>query len=66
MLACQTADSEEPVADHAALLLMLSYVEAECRRIGASDAARYAALAARLVAPGARVAGSVPFGSCVH
>lgn len=39
------------------LRLMLSYVEAECLRIGAADAAKHAALAAALV-PGleARVA----------
>jgi len=42
--------------DHAALRLMLSYVEAECLRIGATDAARHAALAAALLpAPAARV-----------
>ena len=38
--------------DHDALRLMLSYVEAECLRIGATDAARHAALAAALM-PGA-------------
>jgi hypothetical protein len=38
--------------DHAALLMMLAYVEAECRRLGAEDAATYAAMAAALV-PGA-------------
>lgn len=31
------------------LRLMLSYVEAECLRIGASDAAKHAAMAAALV-----------------
>jgi ABC-type transporter Mla MlaB component len=35
--------------DTAALRLMLDYVEAECRRIGALDAALHAALAAVLV-----------------
>lgn len=35
--------------DHDALRLMLSYVEAECLRIGATDAARHAALAAALM-----------------
>lgn len=41
------ADIETP--DHSALRLMLSYVEAECLRIGAKDAARHAALAASLM-----------------
>lgn len=35
--------------DHEALLLMLSYVEAECARLGAPEAARHAALAAALL-----------------
>jgi hypothetical protein len=35
--------------DYAALLLMLSYVEAECLRIGAADAARHAAMAAAMM-----------------
>jgi hypothetical protein len=41
--------------DRSALLLMLSYIEAECRRIGATAAAEYAALAAALVPPGHRM-----------
>jgi hypothetical protein len=36
-------------ADRCALLLMLAYVEAECRRLGAEAAAHHAALAASLV-----------------
>jgi len=40
------------------LRLMLSYVEAECLRIGASDAAKHAALAAALM-PGLEVQTSV-------
>jgi hypothetical protein len=39
--------------DQAALLLMLAYVEAECRRLGAEAAAAHAAMAAALV-PGQR------------
>jgi hypothetical protein len=35
--------------DRSALLLMLSYIEAECRRLGATAAAEHAALAASLV-----------------
>ncbi len=42
-------ESESETTDRQALLLMLSYVEAECRRLGAMDAARHAALAAGLL-----------------
>lgn len=35
--------------DRNAILLMLSYVEAECLRLGADAAARHAALAASLL-----------------
>jgi hypothetical protein len=35
--------------DRSALLMMLAYIEAECRRLGAEAAARHAALAAALV-----------------
>jgi hypothetical protein len=48
------ADPESDPIDHAALRLMLSYVEAECLRIGATDAARHAALAAALMPGSAR------------
>ncbi len=41
--------SELETTDYAALRLMLSYVEAECLRIGAADAARHAALAAAMM-----------------
>jgi len=40
------------------LRLMLSYVEAECLRIGASDAAKHAAMAAALM-PGLEVRAAV-------
>jgi hypothetical protein len=43
------AQTETETTDRQALLLMLSYVEAECRRLGAEDAARHAALAACLL-----------------
>ena len=43
------AEADTEKADYAALRLMLSYVEAECLRIGATDAARHAALAASLM-----------------
>ena len=42
-------EAEAEATDRDALLLMLSYVEAECRRLGALDAARHAALAASLL-----------------
>lgn len=45
----ERTEVERDGVDHAALRLMLSYVEAECLRIGATDAARHAALAAALV-----------------
>jgi hypothetical protein len=37
--------------DRLALVLMLAYVEAECRRLGADAAAQHAAMAAALVPP---------------
>ncbi len=39
-------------ADRTALLMMLQYVEAECRRLGADGAAMHAAMAAALVPDG--------------
>ncbi|HZF74840.1 MAG TPA: hypothetical protein VE033_03260 [Acetobacteraceae bacterium] len=38
--------------DRNAVLMMLAYVEAECRRLGAEAAAHHAALAAALVPEG--------------
>ena len=35
--------------DRSALVMMLAYVEAECRRLGAEAAAQHAAMAAALV-----------------
>jgi len=35
--------------DREALLMMLSYIEAECRRLGALDSARHTAMAAALL-----------------
>ena len=62
------AEVESETVDRNALLLMLSYVEAECRRIGATDAARHAALAASLVpSEGALDAAPIrPRNSCLH
>lgn len=54
------ANTEAKTTDRSALLLMLAYVEAECRRLGAEAAARHAAMAAALVPDGmAKVAGSL-------
>lgn len=57
-------DADQDGIDHAALRMMLRYIEAECRRIGANEAARHAAMAAALmsgtampIARGARGAG---------
>jgi hypothetical protein len=47
--AAAARDSEHDAVDQAALRMMLSYVEAECLRIGAMDAARHAAMAAALM-----------------
>jgi hypothetical protein len=44
-------DVDEDHTDKCALLMMLSYVAGECRRLGAPDAARHAMLAAGLLAP---------------
>jgi hypothetical protein len=52
-IAHQPTDVEAETTDHSALRLMLSYVEAECLRMGATDAARHAALAASLMAEAA-------------
>jgi hypothetical protein len=54
----EVVEAETDTTDHSALRLMLSYVEAECLRMGATDAARHAALAASLMpdAPKAVVA----------
>ncbi|HEV7265238.1 MAG TPA: hypothetical protein VGN83_09995 [Falsiroseomonas sp.] len=41
--------TEMPSRDQSALLMMLAYVEAECRRLGAEAAAEHAAMAAALV-----------------
>lgn len=42
-------NAEPTPSDRSALLMMLAYVEAECRRLGAEAAAEYAAMAAALV-----------------
>jgi hypothetical protein len=58
--AAAPVQAEGDSIDQAALRLMLSYVEAECLRIGATDAARHAALAASLMpAPPASAGGGL-------
>ncbi len=47
--ATNPVETETEPTDRQALLLMLSYVEAECRRLGALEAARHAAMAAGLL-----------------
>jgi hypothetical protein len=49
--------TELETPDHSALLMMLAYVEAECRRLGADAAARHAAMAAALMPGPDRTAG---------
>jgi hypothetical protein len=51
--------------DLSALLMMLAYVEAECRRLGAEAAAEYAAMAAAMV-PDAPVAPPAGTGAALH
>lgn len=52
-------EGEGEGVDRSALLLMLSYIEAECRRLGATAAAHHAALAAALVPGHGTAAASV-------
>lgn len=47
------SDRDQDATDRSAILMMLAYVEAECRRLGSNDAATHAALAAKLVEGGA-------------
>lgn len=42
-------DKKSQDLDRSAILLMLAYVEAECRRMGSETAAHHAAIAAALV-----------------
>jgi hypothetical protein len=55
-------NSTGETSDRSALLLMLAYVEAECRRLGADAAARHAAMAAALVPE----LGATRFGAGLH
>lgn len=49
MLQRPTAMPDAQATDRSALILILEYVEAECRRLGADSAARHAALAALMM-----------------
>ncbi|MBL6457065.1 hypothetical protein JMJ55_17145 [Belnapia sp. T6] len=51
-VAIEPLEADTETGDHSALRLMLSYVESECLRIGATDAARHAAMAASLMPKG--------------
>ncbi len=50
---------ETKPTDSCALVMMLAYVEAECRRLGADAAARHAAMAAALVPERGKAGGAV-------
>ncbi len=45
------SEHDEERTDRSAILMMLAYVEAECRRLGVTDAAQHAAQAATLLSP---------------
>ena len=44
-----TLEPDSDGTDRSAILMMLTYVAAECRRLGNEDAARHASMAATLV-----------------
>lgn len=44
-----TLEPDTDGADRNAILMMLTYVAAECRRLGSEEAARHASMAATLV-----------------
>jgi hypothetical protein len=43
------AQADSDGTDRSAIIMMLTYVEAECRRLGDEEAARHAAIAASLI-----------------
>ena len=45
------SEHDEERTDKSAILMMLAYVEAECRRLGVTEAAQHAAQAATLHSP---------------
>ena len=44
-------EHDEERTDKSAILMMLAYVEAECRRLGVTEAAQHAAQAATILSP---------------
>lgn len=58
-------DRDQQATDRSAILMMLAYVEAECRRLGSNDAATHAALAAKLVRHGPCAASEGGLGQAV-
>ena len=44
-------EHDEQRTDRSAILMMLAYVEAECRRLGVTEAAQHAAQAASILSP---------------
>lgn len=45
------SEHDEQHTDKSAILMMLAYVEAECRRLGVTEAAQHAAQAATILSP---------------
>jgi hypothetical protein len=45
------SERDEERVDKSAILMMLAYVEAECRRLGVTEAAEHAAQAATILSP---------------
>ncbi|MBR0649156.1 hypothetical protein GXW78_05745 [Roseomonas terrae] len=45
------SEHDEERTDKSAILMMLAYVEAECRRLGVTEAADHAAQAATILSP---------------
>ena len=45
------SEHDEQHTDKSAILMMLAYVEAECRRLGVAEAAQHAAQAATILSP---------------
>ncbi|MBW6398316.1 hypothetical protein KPL78_10685 [Roseomonas sp. HJA6] len=50
------SEHDEARTDRSAILMMLAYVEAECRRLGVTEAAQHAAQAAALLSPSSMTA----------
>jgi hypothetical protein len=57
-LVIHSSEHDEERIDKSAILMMLAYVEAECRRLGVAEAAQHAAQAATILSPPSLVGGS--------